>query len=334
MKLFKVLVFYSIIITFSVFIVTGCGPTKIKFYADAEDPLLEFTLMGYGKDKIAVIPINGFISETPSESFMSTQPGTVQDIKAQLALAESDNRVKAILLKINSPGGTATASDIIYNELIHFKKRSGKKIGAILMDTAASGGYYVALPADIIVAHPTTVTGSVGVVMFNLQLKKLLDKIGVKMAVSKSGENKDMGSPFREPSKTEKELLNQIIQQMGDRFQTLVKKHRHPDANQAKLIATARIFSARDALDVGLIDHIGYINDTLIMLQKMVNIPVDSRVIMYRRVYFPNDNIYNNIKAKQSSNTPLSLINLELPGHIGKLNDGFYYLWTPGWSGN
>jgi protease-4 len=326
------MVFYFLLLCISIFMTTGCGPTKIKFYADAEDPLLEYTLMGYGKYKIAVIPINGFISDAPSQNLMNTQPGTVQELKSQLTLAENDSRVKAVLLKINSPGGSATASDIIYNELINFKKRTGKKMGAILMDVAASGGYYIALPADIIVAHPTTITGSVGVVMFNLQLKGLMNKIGVDMMVSKSGENKDMGSPFRKPSKIEHELLNQITKQLGDRFQLLVKKHRHPDSEQAKLIASARIFTAKDAQNVGLIDRIGYVNDALMLLQKMVNIPRQSRVIMYRRVYFPNDNIYNNISTKKSANMPLSLINLELPCHLGQLNDGFYYLWTPAWS--
>ncbi|MBF0451966.1 MAG: signal peptide peptidase SppA [Candidatus Magnetomorum sp.] len=334
MKPLKKMGMICLLFIVSVVIATGCGPTKIKFFADAEDPLLEFTLMGNGKDKIAVIPITGFISDSPSEKFMNTQPGTVQELKAQLTLAENDYRVKAVLLKINSPGGTATASDIIYNELINFKKRTGKKVAAILMDVAASGGYYVALPSDVIVAHPTTITGSIGVVMFSLQLKKLMDKIGVEMQVSKSGENKDMGSPFREPSKVEKELLQQLTRQLGDRFQSLVKKHRNPDAKQAKQISTARIFSAKDAQNMGLVDHIGYINDAIGILQKIANIAQNSRIIMYRRVLFPNDNIYNTMAAQQVAVNPVSLINFSLPGHLGQLNDGFYYLWAPGWAGN
>ncbi|KPA19253.1 Signal peptide peptidase SppA, 36K type [Candidatus Magnetomorum sp. HK-1] len=334
MKQFKKNSLLCLLFIISSLIASGCGPTKIKFYADAEDPLIEQTIMGYGKDKIAVIPITGFISESPAEKFMYTQPGTVQEIKSQLILAEKDPRVKAVLLKINSPGGTTTASDIIYNELINFKKRTGKKVISIFMDVAASGGYYVALPSDAIVAHPTTITGSIGVVMFSLQLKKLMEKIGVEMQVSKSGINKDMGSPFRIPSKVEKQLLQDLTRQLGDRFLSLVKKHRKTTPNDAKQIATARIFSAKDAKKLGLVDQIGYINDALLLAQKISGLPKNSRVIMYRRVSFPNDNIYNNISAKQFSQQSFSLINFELPGHLGELNDGFYYLWAPTWSGN
>ena len=334
MKLFKKNIIFYLFIFILLLAFSGCGPTRIKFYADAEDPLLEQRIMGYGKEKIAVIPITGFISEAASEKFMYTLPGTVQEIKSQLILAENDPQVKAVLLKINSPGGTTTASDIIYNEIVHFKQRSGKKVVSIFMDIAASGGYYVALPSDAIVAHPTTITGSIGVVMFSLQLKKLMDKIGVEMQVIKSGKNKDMGSPFRIPSKVEKELFQDLTKQLGDRFISLVKKHRNPGPNNTKKIATARIFTANDAKDLGLIDKIGYINDAILLLQKISGLQKDSSIIMYRRISYPNDNIYNNVNASQIFNKNMSLINFELPGHLGKLNDGFYYLWTPGWSDN
>ena len=318
-----------LIFGFSILIMTSCAPTRIKLYPDAEDPLLEFTLEGNNYEKIAVIPITGFISNLPQTAFMHTKSSVVQELKAQLSLAERDKYVRAIILKINSPGGSATASDIIYNELIHFKKRSGKKVIAIMMDVAASGGYYVALPADIIIAHPTTITGSVGVVMFNLQLKELMNKIGVDMQVSKSGDNKDMGSPFRKPSQHEKKLLQDMTRQLGDQFLSLVKKHRNPDTKQFKQIASARIFSSKDAKDMNLVDQVGYISDAIAAAKNIAKLPHNSRVIMYRRVYYPNDNLYNNIST-HISQKGLSLINVELPGNLAHLDDGFYYLWAPG----
>jgi protease-4 len=321
--------FMCLIFLFSAVFITSCGPTRIKLYPDAEDPLLEVTLQGNDYEKIAVIPITGFISSMPQDSFMHSKPGTVQEFKAQLTLAEKDQDVCAVILKINSPGGTATASDIMYNELIQFKKRCGKKVIAIMMDVAASGGYYVALPADIIIAHPTTITGSVGVVMFNLQLKELMKKIGVDMQVSKSGDNKDMGSPFRKPSHRETELLHDMTKQLGDQFLSLVKKHRHPDTRQFKEISSARIFSAIDAKDMNLVDQIGYISDAIKAAKIIARLPQNPRVIMYRRVTYPNDNLYNNLST-QISQKNLSLINVELPGHLANLDDGFYYLWTPG----
>ena len=329
MNKFTRIAFMCFIFLFSVVLITSCGPTRLKLYPDAEDPLLEVTLQGNAYEKIAVIPVTGFISDMPQDSFMHSKPGTVQEFIAQLALAERDQDVHAIILKINSPGGTATASDIIYNELIQFKKRSGKKVIAIMMDVAASGGYYVALPADIIISHPTTITGSVGVVMFNLQLKDLMKKIGVDMQVSKSGDNKDMGSPFRKPSQHEKELLQDMTRQLGDQFLSLVKKHRHPDNRQFKQISSARIFSAKDAKDMNLVDQIGYINDAIKAARSIARLPQNPRVIMYRRVTYPNDNLYNNL-SMQISQKNFSFINVELPGHLAHLDDGFYYLWAPG----
>jgi len=329
MNKFTRIVFMCLIFGFSILFISSCAPSRIKLYPDAEDPLLEFTLQGYDYEKIAVIPITGFLSNTPKEAFMYTRPGTVQEFKAQLSLAEKDKYVRAIILKINSPGGTATASDIMYKELMNFKKRSGKKVIAIMMDVAASGGYYVALPADMIIAHPTTITGSVGVVMFNLQLKELMDKIGVDMQVTKSGDNKDMGSPFRKPSPREKKLLQEMTKQLGDQFLSLVKKHRHPDNKQFKQISSARIFSAKDAIDMNLVDQIGYIDDAITAAKNIARLPQKARVIMYRRVYYPNDNLYNNLST-QISQKGLSLINIKLPGHLSQLDDGFYYLWTPG----
>jgi len=322
-------VFMCLIFGFSALFITSCGPTRIKLYPDAEDPLLEFTIQGYDYEKIAVIPITGFLSNAPQEAFMYTKPGTVQEFKAQLSLAAKDKNVQAIILKINSPGGTATASDILYHELMSFKKHTGKKVIAIMMDVAASGGYYVALPADIIIAHPTTITGSIGVVMFNLQLKELMNKIGVDMRVSKSGKNKDMGSPFRKPSQREKDLLQDMTKQMGNQFLSLVKKHRHPDTRQFEQISSARIFSAKDALDMNLVDQIGYIDDAITAAINLARLPDNPTIIMYRRVYYPNDNLYNTM-ASQISQKPLSLINIELPGHLAHLDDGFYYLWAPG----
>jgi len=323
------IIFMCLIFGFSVLFISSCGPTRIKLYPDAEDPLLECTLQGYDYEKIAVIPITGFLSNMPQEAFMYTKPGTVQEFKAQLSLAEKDKDVRAIILKINSPGGTATASDIIYNELMNFKERSGKKVIAIMMDVAASGGYYAALPADIIIAHPTTITGSVGVVMFSLQLKELMNKIGVDMQVSKSGDNKDMGSPFRKPTQQEKELLQDMTRQLGEQFMSLVKKHRHPDTKQCKQIKSARIFTAQDAKDMNLVDQIGYISDAINAAKNLARLPRNARVIMYRRVYYPNDNLYNNLST-QISQKGLSLINVELPGNLSHLDDGFYYLWAPG----
>jgi protease-4 len=122
----------------------------------------------------------------------------VQEFVSQLRLAEKDKKIKALLLKIDSPGGSVIASDIVYNEILAFKKRTGAKVVVAMMGVAASGGYYISLPADTIVAHPATITGSIGVIFFRPKVTGLMGKIGVGVEVNKSGKNKDIGSPFRQ----------------------------------------------------------------------------------------------------------------------------------------
>jgi protease-4 len=116
-------------------------------------------------DKILVIPITGVITDSPKSRITRSMPGVVQEVVSHLRLAEKDDRIKVVLFKIDTPGGTTTASDILYHEIVSFKARTGKKVVVCMMNLATSGGYYVSLPADVIMAHPTTVTGSVGVIL-------------------------------------------------------------------------------------------------------------------------------------------------------------------------
>ena len=126
-------------------------------------PLQEKELFGEGKDKVVLLDLSGVISDREKAGALVTHPSMVAQIKEALDKAAKDANVKAILLRINSPGGTVTASDLLYHEITQFKKVTGKKVVAVIMDIGASGGYYVAVAADIIIAHPTTVTGSIGV---------------------------------------------------------------------------------------------------------------------------------------------------------------------------
>jgi len=240
MKTFKIF-----LILFLATAVAGCMP-KIKLYPDATDPLREFTVSGTGKEKVLMIPITGILSDKSRGTF-TAKPSLVQEVVAQLELAEKDKAVKAIVLKINSPGGSVTASDILYHEIEAFKKRSGVKVVAAMMDVAASGGYYIALPADHILAHPTTLTGSVGVLMLTPKVNELMDKIGLGVSIYKFGKNKDMGSPFRPASAEDNKLLQDMTDDFGNRFIRLLKTHRQPTPAHLELAATARVFTANEA---------------------------------------------------------------------------------------
>ena len=143
---------------------TGCSLPQINIFNPKIDPLKEYTLEGTGADKILLIPVEGMISDIPKKEMLSTKQSVVEQVVEQLNKARDDKKIKAILFKINSPGGTITASDLLYHEISDYKQKTGNKIVISMMDIATSGAYYMSLPADIIMAHPTTITGSVGVI--------------------------------------------------------------------------------------------------------------------------------------------------------------------------
>ena len=304
----------------------GCAGPRITLFPSASDPLREMTLEGDGKDKIQVIPIAGFITDAPKGSVVGTKPSVVQEVVSHLRLAEKDDKVKVVLLKIDTPGGSTTASDILYHEIAAFKERTGKKVLACMMDIATSGGYYVALPADVIMAHPTTLTGSVGVILMRPELSSLMEKIGVGVQVNKSGVNKDMGSPFRPITPAEENMLQDLADTLGKRFVDLVARHRKLDDEQLAAVADARLFLADDALEAGLVDKIGYLSDAIAEAKQIAGLAADTRVVTYRRTEYPDDNLYNALTSG-TRNGPTPLVDMGPITDLFALDAGFYYLW-------
>ncbi|MGD8493576.1 MAG: signal peptide peptidase SppA [Desulfobacterales bacterium] len=321
--------FFFIVAVGVVLFLIGCQGPKIRLFPSAEDPLREYTLEGEAEGKLLVVHIRGTISDAPRRGLVSTRPSMVQEVVSQLRKAEKDSKIKAVLLKINSPGGSATASDILYNEIVAFKEKTGAKMVAAMMDVAASGGYYISLPADYILAHPTSITGSVGVVFIRPDVAGLMDKIGVEVDVSKTGENKDMGSPFRQATAEEKQIIQNMIDRLGQRFLDRIAKHRRIDSQRLTDISTARIFLAEDALKLGMIDRVGYIRDAVSTAKRLAELPDNAKVIVYRRTEFPDDNLYNT-STSQYEGRGLSIVSLDIPASLASYQAGFYYLWQPG----
>ena len=316
---------YLVITMLILMMITACSGPRIKLFSDTIDPLKEFTLEGSGTDKILLIPVNGLISDMPKKGLIHTSASVVEQIVSQINKAEKDKQIKAVLFKINSPGGTITASDLLYHEISSFKERTGTKITISMMDVATSGAYYISLPADLIMAHPTTVTGSVGVIYLQPKVGGLMDKIGLGVDVKKYGKNKDMGSPFRDSSEEEQKLMQKAVNDFGERFIRLVQKHRKPERQALSEISTARVFLAEEALKLGLVDKIGYLSDAVKESKMLAGISKDARVVVYRRNEFPEDNYYNTAGIA-SEDLNISVINIELPESLS-LKTGFYYLW-------
>lgn len=304
----------------------GCTGPRITLFPDASDPLREVTLEGRADEKIQVIPITGFISDAPKSQLMRTMPSMVQEVVSHLRLAEKDDKVKVVLLKIDTPGGTTTASDILYHEILAFKERTGKKVVVCMMNLATSGGYYVSLPADRIIAHPTTVTGSVGVILMRPEASGLMEKIGVGMQVNKSGENKDMGSPFRPITPAEENMLQDLADTLGKRFVDLVARHRGLEGERLATVADARVFLADAAVEAGLVDKIGYLSDAIAEAKQIAGLAADARVVTYRRTEYPDDNLYNTLTSG-SRTGPMPLVDMGPIADLLALDAGFYYLW-------
>lgn len=310
------------------FLLNGCMFPTVKLFTDASDPLKEYLIEGDTEGKVLMIPVFGIISDIPSKGMIFTQPSMVQDIVSQLQLAEKDPEIKAVLFKIDSPGGSVTASDILYHEIKSFKERTGVKVASVIMNVAASGGYYMALPSDLIVSHPTSMTGSVGVIFLQPKFYELMDKIGVGVSANTSGENKDMGSPFRETTDAEEKIFQSLTDTLGKRFIDLVVAHRQVSPEALKDVASARIYLADEALALGLIDEIGYIDDAIFRTKEIADLDENSKVVVYRRVEYPDDNLYNTQARTGSMNSPL--IDLGLPDTSFLNRAGFYYLWPSG----
>ncbi|MCZ8157281.1 MAG: signal peptide peptidase SppA [Leptospira sp.] len=308
----------------------GCIFASFPTFGGPRPNFEEKVISGKDKDKILVIPIEGVITDENRESsfFGGSAESPVARIKETLKFAESDPEIKGVLLKINSPGGTVTASDIIYQEILRFKERKKIPVFSVFMDTAASGAYYIAMSSDAIGAHPTTVTGSIGVIMQGFNVKEGMDKLGIKDQSITSGANKAIGSPFSEQSPEQRRILQSIVDNLYDRFFQIVKLGR-PNVSEARLkeICDGRIFTAQQAKKEGMIDYIGYFDDIQIQLMLHPNYLGNRRgnpkLITYQRGSGRVDNIY---LANESGNRPSML------GGMDKLfnsnsNARFYYLW-------
>jgi protease-4 len=244
-------------------------------------------------------------------------------VREELTKAAEDKAVRAVVLRINSPGGTVTASDIVYRELALFKRTAKVPVVAVMMDVAASGGYYVALAADSIVAHPTSVTGSIGVIMLTLNAEGLLEKVGIAASAIKSGARKDMGSPFRALTAEERAIFQSVIDELHGQFVAKVTERRRIPLETARAVADGRIYTAEQALEHRLIDRVGYMPDALELARQAAGV-TQARVIVYHRPREYRATYYAGAQAAGSGLDGFaSLATLAGPG------PKFLYLWWP-----
>jgi protease-4 len=282
-------------------------------------------VQGTGADKVLLISIAGIISEGKDGGLLDRDDDLVARIKEELTLAAEDEHIKAVLLRINSPGGTVTASDVIYHEIMAFKEKRKIPVVAVIMDLGASGGYYIAVTGDRIIAHPTSVTGSVGVIMLRVSAEGLLQKIGVDASAIKSGAKKDIGSPFRPMTEDERAIFQTMINGFFARFLDVVSKGRALPAEQLKAISDGRVLTGPQALQLGLVDQVGYLDDGIAAAKKLAGLS-EARVVMYARPDAYRNNIYSLTGGAGSLE---SLAHLDIMHLMRGASPQFLYLWMP-----
>jgi len=280
---------------------------------------------GFTSSKIAIIEVEGMISNVKSGGLLQPSENSVSLFTQEMEKAAKDPSVKAVVLRVNSPGGTVTASDIMYETVIRFKEKTHKPVVASMQDVAASGAYYVSCSADKIVAHPTSIVGSIGVIFETFNIEGTLDKIGAKTDAIKSGPLKDMGSPFKPLDPRARELMQGMVNEYYKRFVGIVTSQRTINSEMLATATDGRVFSGTRAVEVGLVDRTGLLNDAIDEAKAMSKAP-DAKVIIYRRPYGYGGAIY----AQSAIQPPTAnVMELKIPGLHDPLPSGFYYLWMP-----
>ena len=311
----------------SILTLGGCAFVNVPLFPSTR-ALEEKVVEGEGRAKILLVDLTGVISEERQRgSGLFDRPSMVDEFREQMKKAEADPRIGALIIRINSPGGTVTASDIIHHEILQYKKRTGKPVVACLMDVAASGGYYVAMAADEVVAHPTTITGSIGVIAVKFNVQELFHKIGVGQETIKSGEMKDLLSPFRPSTPEEKKILQEIIDQLYGRFVDLVTAGRKGlDRPAVAKLADGRIYTARQALDHRLIDRIGYLDEAIEGVKSRLQVS-EASVVVYSRPGTYKGTIYSGLPGTGSP--VFNLISIDGENLLSSQGVRFLYLWAP-----
>lgn len=245
----------------------------------ARGPWQEEVIQGEGLDKIAVVPVRGEIS-SQAETGAFTPGAVAEHLVSQLRQASQDDAVQAVILRLNTPGGSVVASNAVVRELEQLR-REGKPVVASMGETAASGGYLLSAAADRIVADPATLTGSIGVIMVLLNLEDASGKLGIEPVILKAGRHKDMGSPFRDMTRRERRMFQDLLDEAHASFMEVVSRGRDLSPQEVRAVADGRIFSGQQAEELGLVDELGGFDDAIDAARSLAGVN-EALVVEYR----------------------------------------------------
>lgn len=320
----------------AVLLAAAAGCTRMRFVVDTMPPDDELTETEVMRDegasssapKIAMIDVTGLIIDANRPRILGAGENPVSRFAEALKLASDDDKVRAVIVRINSPGGGVTASDMLYREVLEFKKATGKPVVMLMTDVAASGGYYLACAGDEIIAYPTSITGSIGVIMQTFNFSEGMKKIGIKADAITSGPNKAMGSPFEPMAPEHRALLQQIVDEFYGGFVAVVTESR-PALSPANLewITDGRVITGRRAAEVGVVDRTGDLDAAFQSAKTRAGVR-SARLVKYHRPLEYIGSPYAAAPGPQAG-MQLNLLQLNVMDDVPGDQPGFYYLWDP-----
>ncbi|MCH9058483.1 MAG: S49 family peptidase [Planctomycetes bacterium] len=313
---------------------TACVPRSVTLsLGDGGRRLMETTVhrdAGSPRDKVALIDVRGLITESATGSFLGPAQSVVDSLVARLRVAAQDRAVKAVIIRINSPGGTVTGSDIAYREIRRFRRETGKPVVASLGEVAASGGYYTALAADEILTMPTTLTASIGVIIPSVNVSQGLSMIGIFSNPIVSGPNKAMGDPLTPQNDAHVALLQGIVDEFYARFKGLVIERR--PGLEAQYVAEAtdgRVVTGARAVEIGLADGEGDLYDAFDRAKALAGIE-RAKLVKYHSMASRPRSAYASLAQPAPRAEELAGFRLEIGSRLGGVSPAnAYYLWAP-----
>lgn len=296
----------------------GCSRRMVITWAPESDALVETEVIADAKStpKIALIEVSGLIANARPQGLLRSGDHPLGRFVEALERARKDDEVRAVLVAINSPGGTVTASDLAYRELLRFREETGKPVVVLMNDYAASGGYYLACAGDELIANPTTVTGSIGVIFQTFDVTGTMAMIGMKSDAITSGPNKSMASPLEPMSAERRALLQEMIDEMYDGFVDVVRRSR-PGLSDDVLVEVTdgRVVTGRRAAELGLVDGLGDLRDAFAAAKRRAGVE-RARLVKYHRPLEFVGSAY--------AKAPTIAVDLDMTPEFG-----FFYLWDP-----
>ncbi len=282
---------------------------------------------GWFVGKIALIDVSGLIVNDRIGPMFGASENPVSMFAEKLDVAGRDKSVKAVVLRINSPGGTVQATEAMHERLKRFRKETGKPVITCITDVGASGGYYLACGSQRIICQPSTITGSIGVIIQTVNFTGTMKMLGIKADAITSGRLKAMGSPLKDLTEQERKIFQNMVNEFYERFVEVVADGRSGlDVEKVRKLADGRVFTGRQAVKIGLVDQLGGLQDAIAQAKKAASIE-KARVVMYHRPLGYRANVYSTAPAGMPP-MQINLINLNVAELSMLRRPGFLYLWS------